>query len=252
MRLLVVLFCCLYSMFAIADANRELSVDKKNAVFGPTLEGLELKDLQFDKAGFLTNASTDGFFTLQGFDLPRGQACNVLLDLEFAQPLHRPAMFELFWSTSPDAYAEGQKTRFLVSHKNTMEPTRFVLPLCKMYRFSGNLNSPNLQKNITGFRFDFPVNRTISLKISQFKVLSAAELEPLLSEGGQVAVFLEPYERIPGRAFTSADVVIAKVFFALEDGLNRLAGDRWFLCFWLVLIFACLLLIVRSFPSRSY
>ncbi len=248
-RLLIVLSCCLYSILAMGDASRELTVSNRPGAFGPELKGLKLKELKFDEAGFLKNTSTDGFFTLQGFDLPRGQACNLLLDLEFAQPLFRPAMFEIFWSTSSGAFAESQKARFLVNHQQTIEPTRFILPLCKMYRFSGNLNSPNLQRNITGFRFDFPVNRTVSLKISRFSPLSATELESALTETVNTTVFLEPYEKIPGRGFTSIDVVMAKVFFALEDGLSRLAGDRWFLLFWLTMILICLLLLVRSFVS---
>ena len=241
MRQALILICLVCSFAASADVSRQADIVNPNKL---DLSSWQLKDLVLDDAGFLVNTSTDGFFKTSGLNLPRNQACYFLMDLAFKEPLFRPAMFELFWSTSPDAFAESQKARFLIGHEDTEQPARFIVPLCKLYRFSGNLNSPNLQENIKGLRFDFPVNRTVGLKISEFRLLSGDELESV----GADAVWLEPYERIPGKAFVSKDAVIAKLFFGLEDGLKRLSNDLGFLIFWLILIAGCIVLIIRSYP----
>ena len=212
---------------------------------------LELRNLVVDADGFLVNTSSDGYLTMGGMNLPRTQACHLLLDVEFKQAMFRPGLFEVFWATDPAAFGEGQKAQVLISHKDTVGPKVFVIPLCKLYGFSGNLSEPNLQRNLVGLRLDYPYNREIGLRFNSIKLLSHQELADLTALNAQTITYLEPYERLSGRAFTSFDVVIPKLYFSFEDGLRRLSGDLPFLLVWLSLIAALMVLILRSFLAKK-
>ena len=251
MRLIILLICCLYCITSLADSGRDLNAKISAQVIGLDAGSLELKDLVLDEQGFLTNTSSDGFFKLHDLNITRNQACYLQLDLQVTEPMFRPGVFEIFWATTPNSYAESQKASVIVTLTEVEQPQSLIIPLCKLYRFSGNLNSPNLQKNILGFRLDFPSNRTMSIKVSNFELLSHAQFRALPIDRVEAMTALEPYERIPGKAFTSIDVVIPKLFFGLESGFKRLANDPWFLLFWLSLILTCVFLIARSFVSRN-
>ncbi len=210
----------------------------------------KFKELKTDDQDFVINTSTDSFFTIGGLDLPRSQACNLVLDLEFKDAMFRPGLFEVFWAVDPGAFGEAQKARFLISHENTGDATVFNIPLCKLYSFSGNLSEPHHQRNIVGLRFDYPMNRDVAIKFNQIKLLNRAELTDFKQTLSAEPVVLEPYERLSGSSFRSLDVVIPKVYFGIEGGLNRLSNDLPFLVFWLFLIGLFLVLIVRRFPAK--
>lgn len=242
MRLeLLVLLCALLASLLHSPLQAEVSTEPYAAY--------KLKDLSGDEQGFLANTSTDGFLVMGGLDLPRQQACYLLLELEFKQPMFRPGMFEIFWAVTPNAFSEAQKARVMLSHKDTNQANTFVVPLCKLYGFSGNLSAPHYQQNIVGLRLDYPMNRDIAIKISRFELLSNDALQELMQDTEWVV--LEPFERLSGGAFRSFDVVIPKVFFGVEDGLKRLGQDWPFLVFWLLLILSAIGLLIRGLPRQS-
>ena len=203
------------------------------------------KDIDSDSQGYLSNTSSDSFITVSGFELTRSQACFFVLDARFKFPMSRPALFEIFWAVDSDTFSETQKGQFLINHKNTHERTLFVVPLCKLYSFSGNLHASGRQKNIVRLRFDYPSNRTVELQIHRMGLVSESELKSLV-EAAQNSAVLEPYERVSGGPFLSFDVALPKLYFGLEDGVNRLKQDPFFLSFWLAGIFLSLVLLVKG------
>lgn len=205
---------------------------------------LQYKQMDIDNEGYVANTTADSYLVLGGFDLPRDKACYLVLDAEFKQPMFRPGLFEAFWAVNPGAFSENQKARFLISHKRTESRHLFVVPLCKLYSFSGNIDKPNSQKNIVGLRFDYPMNRDIGLKIHKLDLISLTELTPLLAE--QQVIELEPFERLSGKPFTSLDVAVPKVYFGLEHGWKRLTQDWPFMIVWLTMIFGLLILMIKG------
>ena len=244
-----ILILVLFSVMALprAESTWHVASDVAESVSDDKPGAIALRNLVHDGEGFLTNTSSDGFLMLGNVDLPRSQACYVLLDMEFKDPMFRPGLFELFWAIDPRAFSEAQKTRFLISHEDSVGANTFVLPLCKLYRFSGNLNSPNFQRNIVGIRLDYPMNRTISLKINSMTLMDGGEYREFLNKTDAPPIRLEPFENLPGKAFTSFDTIVPKVYFGIENGLKRLLADVPFLVVWLFIIFVFLGLIVRSF-----
>ncbi len=203
----------------------------------------EYKDLA-DRQGFLTNTSRDGFFKVSGLDLTRDNACFLAMEIEFSEPILRPALFEFFWATKPNAFAEQRKARFLINHKTSGEPSLYLIPLCKLYGFSGNLDMPLRQTNISSVRLDYPMNRTVGLKFHQATLLSSDVGEALLNEKASEIVLIEPYERVIASSFRSLDVILPKLYFSFEDGARRLGADIGFLLFWLSLILTLIGIII--------
>ena len=204
----------------------------------------QAKYIDEDEHGYWVNSTSDSYLTLGGFDVPRSRACYLIWDVEFKEPMFRPGLFEAFWAVNPQAFSEAQKARFLISHKDTEQRTLFVVPLCKLYNYSGNLNSPHHQGNIVGLRLDYPMNRTIGLKIHRVDLVGKDQIDEI--RDGKNWVELEPFERLRGTPFKSLDVAAPKVFFGFENGARRLVKDWPFLFFWLALIICLLGLMVRG------
>lgn len=216
--------------------------------FAPSMSDARLKDLEFDEQGYLTNTSSDGFAVFDGFNISRDQACGLSLSLSFKKALSRPVLFDVYWRTARLGFSEAQKGFFLINQTDTRTPTTFIVHLCKLYNFSGNLNQPLHQENLTALRLDFPPNKNLSIKIDSIELLDSASIPQLSSE--QIKM-VEPYERIPARSFTSFDVVLPKLTLIFEHGLQRLAGDLVFLIIWLLSIVLLTSIILRSF-IRQY
>ena len=242
-RLIVLALLLPFSFFSHAEIA--VSEELKNSIaFDSKALAVDYRYMDVDDRGYVSNATTDSYLILNGFNLPRDRACYLLMDAEFKEPMFRPGLFEAFWAVYPGAFSEKQKARFLISHKNTNSRTVFVVPLCKLYSFSGNLNSPRYQRNIVGLRLDYPMNRTIGLKIHRLDLIGLNELTTLKQESEIVE--LEAFERLSGKPFTSLDVAIPKIYFGLESGWKRLSQDLPFLIVWLMMIFGLLFLLIRG------
>lgn len=205
-----------------------------------------LRNLEMDEQKFLQNIGGDGHLSFRGLELRRDQACAISMDLTFSEPMSRAAVFEVFWHTAGSGFSERHKAAFLINQKDTHQSQRFIVPLCKLFHYSGNINQPAGQKSIAGIRIDYPSNRTIAIRFDSLQLLDAVQTNTLLLQRPAGVKFLEPYERLSPAAFTSMDVVLPKLFFAFEEGLNRLWQDKAFLIFWLLLICLLFALILRS------
>ncbi|NNC99474.1 MAG: hypothetical protein HKN85_04775 [Gammaproteobacteria bacterium] len=218
----------------------------------PDGSSLRLKDIAENDSGFLTNTGSDGFITLANVDRTREQLCGLELKLEFLQALERPALFEIFWRTRDSGYSERNKGFFIINQEDSKSTTRYLLPLCKMFHYSGNINNGQRQAPIHGLRIDYPGNKTVSIKFHSLAFLDARITSQLLAGGPSEMIILEPYERIEAKAFTSMDVALPKLLFALEQGLGRITRDLAFLIFWLSLMGGLVLVIVRSWLRQHY
>ena len=210
---------------------------------------IQYKDLEENENGYWQNTSRDSFIVFNNIDLNRAQMCVLVIKLEFAQAPSSASLFDSYWRAAGAGFSESQKGSFIISHKQAQNNNTYAIPLCKLYGFSGNLDQPNLQKNIDTFRLDYPSNKNMAIKFDSLAFISHAQL----SELPDTVIMLEPYERISGRSFTSLDVIIPKLFFAFQEGLKRLSQDITFLIFWLVIIVLLTSLILRSFirPARN-
>ena len=206
----------------------------------------QLKDFDEDEFGYLRNTGSDSFLIINNLDLTRQQACNLHLEMHFQEALFRPAVFEVFWAINNHGFMESQKGFFIINQAHTAATHSFVVPLCKLYHFSGNLNRPDYQRNITGLRLDYPGNKFVSVKFNTIELLSNEQAKQLF-EQNKDAIKVEPYERVAARAFTSLDAILPKLVFTFEDGLARLSVDKGFLITWLLLIAGLLFLLLRSF-----
>ena len=218
--------------------NQEfINIGDKQALF----ENIEID------GDYLSNINSDGYIIINDIDLPRSKVCSLLISLEFKSPMKRPGVFDVYWKTKEHGFTEQQKGFFIISHKDTITPKHFVIPLCKLYNFSGNLNRPEFQQNIDSIRFDYPASKNISLKINKIEFLTNIETQLLLNKTTTVEyLVVEPYEWITGKSFTSLDLIMPKLMFALEDGVRKIIKDIPFLIFWVSLVVVLKLLIVVS------
>ena len=212
-----------------------------------TIEQSQLRNLVIDSDGYIKNTSGDGYMSFRGLNLSRAQACGIKLDLEFKSPMIRPAIFEVFWHTPNEGFSEKKKSFVIVNQADTVERREYVIPLCKLYHFSGNLNQGLRQAEIAGLRFDYPTKRTTEIKFHSISTLNGEELLSIVQQSAPHISVLEPYERVDARSFTSLDVIVPKLFFAFEEGLKRLSYDKVFTFSWLLMMLAILVLIVRSY-----
>jgi hypothetical protein len=203
-------------------------------------------NIEITEQGFLRNKGSDGYLIFDNLNVRRDQACAIKMAIEFKNPMLRPGLFEIFWHAPGSGFNERQKAFVIVSHADTDEQTTFIIPLCKMYHYSGNLNNPRGQSKVAALRLDFPTNRTIALKLHSLQLLNAQQMRTQLQSTAKGSVILEPYERIRAESFLSFDVALPKLYFAIEEGWSRLQVDISFLLFWLGLILALVMLIVRS------
>lgn len=210
----------------------------------------QLNDLLEQDDGFLSNTDGDSYIVINELDMTRDKACNLLLTLTFKDPLSQPSLFRIFWSIQGGQFRGVQSGQFLINHADTLEQNTFLIPLCKLYNFSGNLNIPDYQKNIDGFRINYPAHKKISIAFNAIEFLSHKQLIERETNQDFQVITLEAYERIRGQSFTSLDAIIPKLLFAFQDGLNRLGRDKGFLFFWLLLISSLVFLFVRSFKRN--
>ncbi len=211
----------------------------------------QLKDLELDSDGYLANTSGDGYFQLMGLDHSRDRLCGLLLKMEFKNPVEKATLFDVYWRTKSQGYSENQKGFFIINNEHTKTSNTYLVSLCKLHNFSGNLNQSHLQDNISALRLDYPGNKRLAIKFESIQILDDDELQLRLKQADTNDIVLEAYERINPRAFTSLDVIVPKLIFAFEEGLKRLTNDLGFLVFWLLLIIALKLLLLRSF-IRQY
>lgn len=229
------------SALALAPLNNQLSL------YG---QPMQTKNLEVDQQGFMRNIGSDGYFTFRGLDLRRDLGCAIRMDMEFDKPMSRPGLFEVFWHEPNAGFRESLKAFVLINQADTLERKVFVIPLCKLFHYSGNINKAHLQAAVAGLRFDYPSNKDIGIKFHSIKFIDAQKTLSLLSEAPANTVILEPYERLSPEAATSLDVIVPKLFFIFEEGLSRLWVDKGFLFFWLLMILGLKLLILRSFLRK--
>ena len=207
---------------------------------------VQLRNLVENERGFLENTSSDGHIILTNMTLTREQMCGVIFSIEFENTPLKPSLFDVYWRTTKHGFTEGQKATFIISHQSAAQKNQYLLPMCKLYGFSGNVNSPEKQANVTGFRIDYPPNKDLSLKITDLSFIDSN----FLSADNNNAIVLEPYERVSAKSFASFDVVMPKLIFAFEEGLKRMTADKLFLVFWLILIFVLKCLVLLSFMRQ--
>lgn len=233
------LVCLSLTLLSFSTFAIELQVKQKN-----------LRNLSMDQDGFIKNISTDGYLSFRDLNQSRSDMCGVQLDLEFKSGLSKPAIFEIFWHSMNAGFSEQRKAFVIVNHRDADQRRTFLIPLCKLYHFSGNVNQAAHQNRIGGLRIDFPANRITELKFHSIVTVSADELAQSFAQDSANTTMLEPYERVNARAFTSFDVILPKLYFALEEGLTRMKYDKVFTLVWALLIFSLLGLIIRSVISR--
>lgn len=210
---------------------------------------IQYKDLITDTQGFISNTSGDGFFVLNNVNLSRDQMCGLLLTIEFQQAPQRASIFDVYWRTAQAGFSESQKGFFIINQSDAANKNQYLVPLCKLFSFSGNLNQPFLQANITALRLDFPPNKTTTVRFEAIEFLSTQAVLDRTESSADI-IKLEPYEAVSAQSFTSLDVIIPKLVFAFEHGLQRLLQDVPFLVFWLLLILFLKVLILRSFVRQ--
>ena len=212
-----------------------------------SLNRLNLNQLEYDQDGYLASTGTDSFWTID-LNQTRADSCYLSFDASFKEAASRPRIFELFWSTKPNAFSKNSKAFIVITPEQMAADNRFVVPLCKLYGFSGNLNKPSMQANLSGIRFDYPPNEQLAIKFHRIELFSRADIEAF--DQGE-SIHLEPIERISSAAYTSADVFVTKLVFAFEDGIVRLGRDKVFLIFWLISLSALTFLFIRSFLTAG-
>ncbi len=226
------------------------ALDPQNSQLSLNGQPMVTENLKVDEQGFMRNTNSDGYFTFRDLDLRRDQACAMRLDMEFDKPMSRPGLFEVFWHEPKAGFRESMKGFVLINPADTAERKVFVIPLCKLFHYSGNINKAHLQAAVAGVRLDYPSNKNIGVKFHSIEFLDAQKMLSLFSEAPSNTVILEPYERLSPSAATSLDVLVPKLFFIFEEGLSRLWIDKGFLFFWLLLIVALKLLILRSYLRK--
>lgn len=210
---------------------------------------IQYKDLVTDTLGYISNTTGDGYLVLNNINLNRAQMCGLQISLEFKETPQRATVFDLYWRTAQTGFSESQKSFFMINQKEAANKNTYIVPLCKLFSFSGNLNQPLQQANIIALRFDYPPNKDIALRIENIQFLDSETLSRE-SYGASEVIIVEPYERVSADSFTSLDVIIPKLIFAFEEGLKRLSSDVPFLIFWLVLIFLLKGLILLSYTRQ--
>jgi len=211
----------------------------------------QLHNLEKDSSGFIKNVNGDGYITFRQLELTREQVCGIEMDVEFKRAMARPGIFEIFWHASGEGFTEGKKAFVIINHRDSAERKTYVIPLCKLFHFSGNINQAARQGLIAGLRFDYPANRTSEIKFHSIRTLNGGELMTLIEQADPHIKLLEPYERIRAKSFTSLDVILPKLYFSFEQGFKRLSYDKVFTFSWLAMMFALLALIVRSVLRKA-
>ena len=206
----------------------------------------QFRNINSDDQGYLSNTTNDGHLILGDLNLTRDQMCGILLSIEFKVTPLRATLFDVYWRTAKTDFSENQKGFFFINQDDARKPSKYLLPLCKLFNFSGNLHNASLQNNITGFRLDFPPNKDVVLRIQSIDFLNAQGMVNVVNENSDI-VTTEVYERIQARSFMTLDVIIPKLIFAFEEGLQRLYKDVPFLMVWLLIIFLLKLLLLGSF-----
>jgi hypothetical protein len=208
------------------------------------------KDIDLLDSGVMVNVSSDSYITFNSLNLSREQACGLMFKLSFSESFSKPAIFDFYWRTKSSGFSEADKGFFILNYLPEESSRSYVLPLCKLYNYSGGLNNPEKQANITGFRLDFPANKKLHVSLTDVSFLDSQALAKYLTESSESTVVIEPYERVSGSSFTTLDVVLPKLFFALEHGLDRLKKDLGFLIFWLFSLLLLIALVIRSFVQE--
>lgn len=206
----------------------------------------QMRNLQVTDQGFIANTGTDGYLIFSGLEISRDQACGITLDIEFKLAMPRPGIFDIFWRSSKQGFSEQRKAFVLINQSDTKTRQQFMIPLCKLYHYSGNLNQPDRQALIHALRIDYPANKEIALKFHSIGLIDAETMTEQLQQRRQGIVILEPYERVSYRSFTSFDVALPKLYFAFEEGLHRVSMDKKFLFVWLLMIASLMALMLRS------
>lgn len=206
----------------------------------------QMHNVERDDQGYIRNQTNDGYVTFRDLNLSRDQACAIKMDLEFKHAMLRPGIFEVFWHGPNDGFSEKKKAFVVINHKDTRQRKTYIIPLCKLFHFSGNINQSIRQGQIAGLRLDYPAKRTTDIKFHSIETVNSNELAILISESRPNMRLLEPYERINAKSFTSLDVILPKLYFAFEDGLKRLSYDKAFTFIWILMMFSLLVLILRS------
>ncbi|MBX2847633.1 MAG: hypothetical protein KTR16_04885 [Acidiferrobacterales bacterium] len=210
----------------------------------------KLTNVTADEKGFLKNTNNDGQLVIDSLNLKRSDMCGVLLTLEFKTSPLRATLFEVYWASEKANFSEHQKGFFFINQSDTEKENKYALSLCKLFNFSGNLHQSLQQANITAFRLDFPPNKNIDISVSSIAFLNSQALTKEINEDDDI-IKTEVYERVPAKSFITLDVIIPKLIFAFEEGLQKISKDLAFLIFWLFLIFILKLLLLRSF-ARQY
>lgn len=216
------------------------------ALINTESDAYRLKDLTVNEQGYLQNTTSDGFLILKDIDTPRANACGLLVDLEFAQAPVEPFVMELFWRTERHGFMEKQKSFFVVKRDLDKKRQQFIVPLCKLYLYSGNINIPAWQGNITGIRLDYPPDRDLAIKFHDFSLINHAQTF------AQADLHYEPYERVNTAALLSRDVLLTKLILINKEGLQRFVADKAFLIVWLLMIVALSIALVKSFVGRKH
>lgn len=230
-------------LFTSACANALVPESVSNSI--------SFNELETDLDGYLRNTSSDSYFVIDDLDLSREQSCGLSFRMSFRKPLDKPTIFDIYWRTAKLGFSEANKAFFIVNNVDSTLPTDYIVPLCKLHGFSGNVNKSALQENISSIRLDYPSDKFISVKFDNLELIDSKAVSLISKSSSDEIKFLEPYERVSASAFTSLDVVIPKLFFSFEHGIKRLGSDVGFLVFWLLLLGLLMFLLIRSL-MREY
>ena len=146
------------------------ALDPQNSQLSLNGQPMVTENLKVDEQGFMRNTNSDGYFTFRDLDLRRDQACAMRLDMEFDKPMSRPGLFEVFWHEPKAGFRESMKGFVLINPADTAERKVFVIPLCKLFHYSGNINKAHLQAGVAGLRLDYPSNKDIGIKFHSIEL----------------------------------------------------------------------------------
>jgi len=235
----------LFLFVACALSSTALALNEQNTALLNAAHA-DMKDLQVIGDDFIANTGSDGFLIFRDVEMSRDQACGIELDIEFKSAMPRPGIFEIFWRSAEQGFSEQRKAFVIINQSHTQARQRFMIPLCKLYHYSGNLNQPERQSIINALRFDYPTNKEIALRFHSIRLIDAETMNGQLQQSEPEIVILEPYERVSARSFASFDVALPKLYFAYEEGLQRISQDKPFLVVWLVMIAGLIVPMLRS------
>ena len=230
LRVISFSFMFLFSFSSIGG----MKIDSNMAEWGQT-------QLKTKANGFTVNTGGDAYFVIQNLEIPRASIRAIRLEFEVEKKLTRPILMEFFWRSATLGFSEHEKAMFVVNPNNVSNEYDIILPIYKLYNFSGNLNYGVYQEPVIQFRIDYPMLHKVSMKFENIEYFADNNYP-------QGSTVMELHETIAADNFLNGDVIVPKFIDLFVTGLKKFTQDWLFTLFWLGCIIATLFYIRRTNP----